>query len=368
MAAVDHLGHERLDRRVARASAPRRSNAAVLGHDVRPADAAVRSSRRWPSSPRRCARARIAAIALAAATIALRPSSGRMPAWAAAPRKARLQAVVGRRGDDDLADRRRVVEDVAERRERSVETSKALAPLSAVLLADGEEQLDADRASPRPPRGARAPAAPPRPPCCRRRGSCRPRSPSRRRPAPARRRRRAGTVSRCAQSSTERSRAAGDARQQVAALGAGLGGRVVLARPRGRARAARRRRGRPSRARARTGWGSRTARRTGRSAAGARPPRPGRNARRRSARRARRGPRRPRARGSRARSSAAATNSRNSGAGRSGRDLNSGWNCEATKNGWSRSSMTSTRRSSGDVPETTSPAASRRLRSEIDTS
>src|SRR6185312_13558475 len=51
--------------------------------------------------------------------------------------------------------------------------------------------------------------------------------------------------------------------------------------------------------------------------------------------------------------SAAATKSRNSGAGRSGRDLNSGWNCEATKNGWSWSSMISTRRSSGDVPETT---------------
>src|SRR5204862_8100096 len=65
---------------------------------------------------------------------------------------------------------------------------------------------------------------------------------------------------------------------------------------------------------------------------------------------------------------AAATNSRNSGAGFSGRDLNSGWNCEATKNGWSLSSMISTRRSSGDVPDTTSPAASSLLRSEIDTS
>ena len=63
-----------------------------------------------------------------------------------------------------------------------------------------------------------------------------------------------------------------------------------------------------------------------------------------------------------------ATNSRNSGAGRSGRDLNSGWNCDATKNGWSRSSMTSTRRSSGDVPDTTSPAASSRLRRQIVTS
>src|SRR5436190_8852822 len=35
----------------------------------------------------------------------------------------------------------------------------------------------------------------------------------------------------------------------------------------------------------------------------------------------------------RARSSAARTNSRNSGCGRSGRELNSGWNCDATKKG-----------------------------------
>ena len=67
-------------------------------------------------------------------------------------------------------------------------------------------------------------------------------------------------------------------------------------------------------------------------------------------------------RASRARSSAAPTNSRNSGCGRSGRDLNSGWYCDATKNGWSGSSMTSTRRSSGEVPQKTSPACSSRLR------
>jgi len=76
-----------------------------------------------------------------------------------------------------------------------------------------------------------------------------------------------------------------------------------------------------------------------------------------------------------ARSSAASMNPLNSGAGRSGRDLNSGWNCEATKNGWSSSSITSTRRSSGEVPETRSrdpgacPAAFvRRLRSRLLTS
>ena len=52
-----------------------------------------------------------------------------------------------------------------------------------------------------------------------------------------------------------------------------------------------------------------------------------------------------------------ATKSRNSGAGRSGRDLNSGWYCEATKNGCvSRgSSIASTSRSSGEVPEHDQP-------------
>src|SRR6185369_9128848 len=53
-------------------------------------------------------------------------------------------------------------------------------------------------------------------------------------------------------------------------------------------------------------------------------------------------------------SNAAPTKSRNSGAGRSGRDLNSGWNCDATKNGWSSISMISSRRTAGDVPEITS--------------
>src|SRR5262249_16602189 len=71
---------------------------------------------------------------------------------------------------------------------------------------------------------------------------------------------------------------------------------------------------------------------------------------------------------SRARPSAACTKSRNSGAGRSGLDLNSGWYCDATKNGWSLISITSTSRSSGDVPEQTKPAASSRLRRKLLTS
>ena len=65
---------------------------------------------------------------------------------------------------------------------------------------------------------------------------------------------------------------------------------------------------------------------------------------------------------------AAAMKPLNSGAGRSGRDLNSGWNCEATKNGWSSSSTTSTKRSSGEVPEMLRPALCKRLRSRLLTS
>ena len=50
-----------------------------------------------------------------------------------------------------------------------------------------------------------------------------------------------------------------------------------------------------------------------------------------------------------------------------GARLELGVELRGDEDGWSRSSMTSTRRSSGEVPETTSPAASRRLRSEMGT-
>src|SRR6266545_7215699 len=61
-----------------------------------------------------------------------------------------------------------------------------------------------------------------------------------------------------------------------------------------------------------------------------------------------------------ARSRAAATNAANRGCGRSGRLLNSGCAWVATKNGCSErsSSTNSTSRSSGDVPEHTTPASS----------
>ena len=84
-----------------------------------------------------------------------------------------------------LADRRGVVEDVAEvaAQARGVERARAR---ERDLLADGEQQLDVDRRALRGGRGARAPAARRPRPCCRRRGSPRWRSPSRRRRAPAR--------------------------------------------------------------------------------------------------------------------------------------------------------------------------------------
>ena len=91
------------------------------------------------------------------------------------------QLLVGRRGGDHLADRRRVIEDEAALgAERGVvERRRAAQPL---LLGDGEDQLHADL---RPaPRSARLPspsARSPRP-CCRRRGSCRRRCAGRRRP------------------------------------------------------------------------------------------------------------------------------------------------------------------------------------------
>src|SRR5207245_6263633 len=56
-------------------------------------------------------------------------------------------------------------------------------------------------------------------------------------------------------------------------------------------------------------------------------------------------------------SAAAPTKSRKSGCGRLGRERNSGWNCEATNQGWSRRSTISTSRSFGEVPENTMPAS-----------
>ena len=247
---------------------------------------------------------------------------------------------------------------------------------------DGEQQLDADRraldAARRPPSITATAALLSAP-----RIAVVARSPSRRRRSPARSAPPAATVSRCAHSRTVRGptrpgmrasrlphsapvAAAASSSSTSRPIAAQLGGDGLRAR----------------RARGRTGSGSRTAARTCRSAGRARPRRPAsRAAQRPSARRplaARvtahaatldRGLHGGRAPGALAAlAQRAPTNSRNSGAGRSGRDLNSGWNCEATKNGWSASSMISTRRSSGDVPETTRPAFSSRRRRKLLTS
>ena len=53
----------------------------------------------------------------------------------------------------------------------------------------------------------------------------------------------------------------------------------------------------------------------------------------------------------------ASTNPLNNGCALFGRDFNSGCACVPTKNGWSLTSMLSTRRPSGDVPEITRPAS-----------
>ena len=98
----------------------------------------------------------MAAIARAAAAIALRPASGRMPACAALPLKRASSGVVGRRSDHDLADRRGVVEHKAEvgAQARAVER---LGALQRLLLAGGEQDLDPGRrpaVTHDPPRGA----------------------------------------------------------------------------------------------------------------------------------------------------------------------------------------------------------------------
>ena len=87
--------------------------------------------------------------------------------------EARLDRVVGRRRDHDLADRRGVVEDVAEVGAQPATCRTAFAPFERLLLAGREQDLDPGR---RPCRRARAAARAPedrrRPrPCCPRRGS-----------------------------------------------------------------------------------------------------------------------------------------------------------------------------------------------------
>ena len=102
---------------------------------ITPTLAVVSSSSR-PSS--------IAAIAAAAASIALRPSSGRIPACASVPSNSASQPLVGRRRGDHLADRARVVEHEAERRAQRPEVELLRSP-QPVLLGDREHELEPDR-------------------------------------------------------------------------------------------------------------------------------------------------------------------------------------------------------------------------------
>src|SRR5439155_14058735 len=60
--------------------------------------------------------------------------------------------------------------------------------------------------------------------------------------------------------------------------------------------------------------------------------------------------------------SVARMNPWNRGWGRRGRELNSGWNCVATNQGWCGSSMISTSRPSGDSPLSTNPCLVSRSR------
>ena len=128
-----------------------------------------RSCRRWPWSRRRAGPARMAATACAAAAIALRPSSGRIPACAARPWNARLEAVVGGRGDDQLADR----EAWSNTKPNSAAQPPAVERLGAAqreLLARGEQQLQAHRRRLPGRGGGRRPGWWPPRPCCRRPG------------------------------------------------------------------------------------------------------------------------------------------------------------------------------------------------------
>ena len=136
------LGDDRLDAR--RVERPRLGHErAALGHDVRRADAALDGAdvRRRPvvEPPERHRRDRARGGEDRAAAV-LGPDAG----VRRAPVELRPKPVQGGRGDDDLADRRRVVEHVAESRAqaRAVEGLRAA---QRVLLGDREQQLEPDR-------------------------------------------------------------------------------------------------------------------------------------------------------------------------------------------------------------------------------
>ena len=127
----DDLADDLLDALRRRASAPRRRRVQRSGTTFVPPTPPLDRARRSTvvsSSMRPCG---IAAIACAAARDRAAAVLGPDPGVRGAAEQLGLPAHVRRRGDDDLADRRGVVEDVARARCAAAPTSNALAPASA---------------------------------------------------------------------------------------------------------------------------------------------------------------------------------------------------------------------------------------------
>ena len=200
----------------------------ALPPSIRPTFAVVRSSirpRRIAAHGRGGRRDRAAAL--------LRPDAG----VGGRAVELGLEAVVGRRGDDHLADRRWRGRTRSRTPTRSGEASNALAPRSAFSSQTVNSSSTPTGGRCCHQRAAPAPAAPRRPPCCRRRGSPRGRSP--RPPSTS-----TGSIGACGHDRVEvgaqqhRPRASPGspiAGQQVSALRAGRRGRRRPRRPRGRA-------------------------------------------------------------------------------------------------------------------------------------
>ena len=179
---------------------------------------------------RRAGRAASPRSPRAAATIALRPSSGRMPACAARPRKLGHDPVVGRRARSRSRrsawrGRTRSRSGCAAARRRTRCAPRAT--ISSPTVNSSSSPTGGGSGAPQPAREREQRRRPP--PCCRRRGSpslafSQPPSTSTGSTGAV-----SGTVSRCAQSRMlSRAPAARDAREQVAAVRAGPRPGVVL--------------------------------------------------------------------------------------------------------------------------------------------
>ena len=136
-------------------------------------DAAVRWCRRSRSSRRRCARAAASRSRRAAAAIALRPSSGAMPACAACPRNSSEIVFWPGAAITIAAERPGVVVDEADCASAAASWSNALAPAGRPPPAPSARARCRRAGRRRRARGGRRRACRRRSPCCRRRGSCR---------------------------------------------------------------------------------------------------------------------------------------------------------------------------------------------------